>query len=628
MIGFEHILDIILELPREAVKKVKELIKKDVSAEKEYSSVPAGTPFIGIELLEKLEVPKIIDEVLGEKHTSLDELKGNRYKEKDEEVVPSVGTILSVVIADMIAKPKEITRIYKVEEISDSWKLFELFGINPQKLNDDKILRSMSKLGTNMNRTNEILLKLVLNVSNIYGVPLESFFLDSTVLELDGGFEDADKVTAGRGAKSHSQLITSLLVASKSKIAIGGFVYSGNTNDATTLPDAIEVINKVVPKVNEEATIELAMDRIYITAKNVQIMDANEKVKIKWLGPLKSGLSETKFRKIVDEAYEKNLWQKISYRSPKEIARNDSPMLEAFETTWIMSEEIKPELEPGQKRRPNGSIKKIEIDVRCVVYKDPKKAYNEKKKREEKRQKLEKKLVEFSNKINKRNLKTVEECKKALDKILNNYPGFENFLEINLSEINLNEQTDEKMIIFKYAWKENIYKKEENYDGLFALLTAYSKEEKDSNALIGIYRTRNEVEMNFRDLKGILDLERLFVREPERIDAYIFLKILAYFVLAFLRWYLLEKCDVKTTERRVQEALGNINIVEGEFSSSKIPFCGITGDNMLNKLIREKFGLANPYKSINEINDNNIKKVVDWLRKKAENCSDIAENSE
>jgi transposase len=412
-----------------------------------------------------------------------------------------------------------------------------------------------------------------------------------------------------------------LLIASKSRVPVGTFVYPGNTNDATTLPNAIEVINKVVPEVNKDANIELVMDRIYITAKNVQMMRANEEVNIKWLGPLKSGLSEAKFQKTVDEAYEKNLWEKISYRSPKEIARNDSPALEAFETTWVMSEEIKPELEPGQKRRPNGSIKKIEVDVRCVVYKDPKKAYNEKKSREEKRQKLEKKLVEFSNKLNKRNLKTVEGCKKALDKILKNYPGFGNFLKFTL-----NGKVDEE-VIFTYDWKEDVYKKEENYDGVFALLTEYSKEEKNSNTLIGLYRARNEVEMNFRDLKGILDLERLFVREPERIDAYIFLKVLAYFVLAFLRWYLLEKCNVKTTESKVQEALGNINIVEGEFSSSNITFCGITGDNMLSKLIREKFGLTNPYKSINEINENNVKKVIDWLYKKAEDCSDIAENS-
>ncbi|MHB1651499.1 MAG: hypothetical protein ACYCVD_03355 [Desulfitobacteriaceae bacterium] len=39
----------------------------------------------------------------------------------------------------------------------------------------------------------------------------------------------------------------------------------------------------------------------------------------------------------------------------------------------------------------------------------------------------------------------------------------------------------------------------------------------------------------FKDLKGILDLEKIIYRKPERIDVYIFLKVIAYFVLALMR---------------------------------------------------------------------------------------------
>jgi transposase len=627
MMNLGNILDIIIGLPKEVAKKFKELISKDESEEKECTSVPAGTPFVAIELLEKLGVPAIIDDLLGEEHTSLELLKRNRDKEEDEQILPSTGVVLSILIADMIARSKKITRIYKVEDISSHWKLFELFGINPQKLNDDRILRALSKLGSDSDGMNGIILKLTLKVCEVYGVPLESILLDSTVVPLDGEFNDASKVTVGRGSESSSQLITSLIVAAKSKIPIGGFVYPGNTNDATTLPDAINVINNVVSEVNKNGNIELIMDRIYITAKNVLMMRANEKVKINWLGPLKSGLSEVKFREKINQAYEQDLWKKISYRSPKETAKNEEPTLEAFETIWVMSEEIKPELEAGQKRRAKGSIKRIEANVRCVVYKDAKKACSDKKNRDEKRKKLDVVLKEFSSKINKRKLKTIDACDEALNKILKKYSGFEKFLECSL-----NSKEEKGIINLKWEWNESNYKEEEKYDGLFALLTEYSQEEKDGNTLIGLYRGRNEIEMNFRDLKGILDLERLFIREPERIDAYIFLKIIAYFVLAFLRWYALEKCNVKTTESKVQDALGDINIIESEFSDSNITFCGITGDNRLCRLFREEFGLPSPYKSINVMNNVSVSRIIDWLSKTYnqltdKNSPDIIENS-
>ena len=119
--------------------------------------------------------------------------------------------------------------------------------------------------------------------------------------------------------------------------------------------------------------------------------------------------------------------------------------------------------------------------------------------------------------------------------------------------------------------------------------------------------------MNFRDLKGILELERVFIQEPERIDAYIFLKIIAYFVLSFLRWYVNEKCNAKTTESKIQNSFGDINIIEGELSPTGITFCEITGDSQFCKIIRDSLGLSNPYSVTRELNAKNIEKFRKWL---------------
>ncbi len=58
-------------------------------------------------------------------------------------------------------------------------------------------------------------------------------------------------------------------------------------------------------------------------------------------------------------------------------------------------------------------------------------------------------------------------------------------------------------------------------------------------------------------MKGIPDMGKIIYQIPERIDAYIFLKVVAYFAPAFLRSY--AACEgVKTTEKRIQESMGDM----------------------------------------------------------------------
>nr|WP_042316302.1 hypothetical protein [Desulfofarcimen acetoxidans] len=49
---------------------------------------------------------------------------------------------------------------------------------------------------------------------------------------------------------------------------------------------------------------------------------------------------------------------------------------------------------------------------------------------------------------------------------------------------------------------------------------------------------RNDIEISFRFLKGSLDLQQVFLRNPERVDAYCFLKVLAMLVLNLAAWLL------------------------------------------------------------------------------------------
>jgi len=117
---------------------------------------------------------------------------------------------------------------------------------------------------------------------------------------------------------------------------------------------------------------------------------------------LKMGLSEKEVRRLIDEAGEQRKWEPINYRSTKEERGKIEPPLTAFESRWTLKEKIKPNLEPGQKRRPKGSIQTVEIEVRCVFYRHQGNAENEKGRREAEKARLDEELKDFNSKLNKR----------------------------------------------------------------------------------------------------------------------------------------------------------------------------------------------------------------------------------
>ena len=189
---------------------------------------------------------------------------------------------------------------------------------------------------------------------------------------------------------------------------------------------------------------------------------------------------------------------------------------------------IKPDLQPGQKRRPKGSIKTVEIVVRCVYYRHELNAERERENRQFKMEQMDKSLQEVRCKLNKRKYRDLEFCKNKLSKLLNSYSDVKEFVKCDIS------QTSEGVISLVWAWDYEGIQQESKYDGIFALLTNYTKKQVNKNVLIKKYRNRDEVEVDFKEMKGLLDLERVLFQRPERIDTYVFIKVIAFFVLTFM----------------------------------------------------------------------------------------------
>jgi len=472
-------------------------------------------------------------------------------------------------------------------------------------LNDDRLLRTLSKLGVNPSDMEDILQGMTLDVSEQFKIGLSRFFVDGSVLQLDGVFAQASKVCPGRGQDSLSQLVASLVVASGSRLPVSFDVLPGGTNDSTTLPKALVAMDRVAPP----GPIEWIADRIFPTAKNILFLQNQKQREYRFIAPLKTGVSERRFLELTDQAWDQEQWKNIHYRSAEETRKNRERSYQAYETKWTLTDIEKPELQPGQTRRPKGSIIYHEVIVRCAVYRHGFKADQELQNREKQRVACEAALEDFLKKLNKRNLQTLSECEQAGVRLLKEFPKVKPFVNLELSE------NAHKAVVLSWTWDEDAYTRQKRYDGIFAMLTNHPQD-VSANELLCRYRDRNQVEMNFRDLKGLLDLERIFMQIPERIDAYLFIKVLAYFVLAFLRWYAEEHGYGKMTEAKIQDQLSEMGISRISIEPLGIDKWSVANDNPLTIFFRSSLGLPDPHETINILNtltDAN-RQITLWLQ--------------
>lgn len=585
------------ELPQEIKNVLFSLLRIS-----DLRTTPAGAVLIGMQLLSLLGVPRIIDDVLGEEHTSLEQLKGDYNR--GCKTVPSPGIVLAMLVADMLAYPKHIARLYKVEELAEEWYTGPLMGICPKLLNDDRIGRCLSKLGSTLDIMEDILTLLTVNVAERFSIPLSRFFIDNTVLQLDGEFAKALKVTTGRGRDSLSQLLVSLTIAAGSRIPVAFGVLPGRTNDAQTLAEPISKIDHLAAP---GATVELCVDRGYLSGDNVYFL-LNQPRKYLFTIPLTTDKAGKSFCDLVDQAWDSSLWQQIDYVSAQEAKYKRKNSYTCFETTWTLTSTEKPPLEEGQKRRPKGSIIHHTMELRCVIYRSDNNAKAECGVRECKVAKCNEALIDIQGKLNKRNLVTIDAVKAKINEIVKKF-RVNKFIRIDIAA------NEHEAVVLSWTWDNDALFREKRYDGIFAFLTNHSVHKVDAKALVRKYRDRNQSEMNFADLKGLLDLERVLVHLPERIDSYIFIKVLAYFILAFLRFYAESNGQKKITETKIQDAFSRLAIGKVTIEPLDIPRWSLANDNKLATWLRDSLSLPDPAPYVDKLNDLvDVNKMIDhWL---------------
>ena len=121
-------------------KEVFDEFLTEIKVVQTLEASPVGSVLMGMYILEFVGFPRYVDEILDEEHKSIEQLRNSYHdRHETEKLKPSSGIILSLMVADMIARPRNITPAYKFEEMAVKWRTAPLLGIEPAYLNDDRI---------------------------------------------------------------------------------------------------------------------------------------------------------------------------------------------------------------------------------------------------------------------------------------------------------------------------------------------------------------------------------------------------------------------------------------------------------------------------------------------------------
>ena len=598
----QPIIKQLAKLPQKVLAKIMPELRVDVP-----QANPSGAVLIGIFLARAIGIGKIIDDCVGEKYITYEHLREDKANGSKCQV--STGLACEIIIGDMLGKNQNLTRLYKIEEQCEKWQVEKIIGVPAKKFNDDKIGRSLDAINSAPELIPQILQSIVLSVAKKFGVPLDRFYNDTSSVPVSGAMENNEKVQYGYGGlPNEKQLVQNLTISAGASLPVVAAIDPGNVQGGTTFERSFEGVKKITG----DQEFEMIIDRGILTQNNMHLMLSKSDNKAIFIGPLKDELSKSWVLKQLDNS-QKDTHVTITYRSKKEVERDLPSHYTALETEYTFKVEIDPppkkdKCKKDKRRRKKGECKYVTYTVRAVIYCDINKKQNEKERRLERITQMENTLTELNEKLNKRNLITVEDCNKVVDKVFKGKPEMRRLFNVKV------EVNQHNALIMSWSKDDTIIPEFEKTDGIFVLLTNHQKEIVDANELLIRYRGRNDIEMSFRFLKSSLDLEQIFLRIPERVDAYCFLKVLAMLVINVAAW-LLAKHVKKISPQKLQKEIGDITIVEQRLEP--IGVCHWVGTNIpkiVNVLV-DLFNLPHPLELVEIINKsiNFPLKVEEWF---------------
>jgi transposase len=445
----------------------------------------------------------------------------DKYCATEAEV--NIGAVILILCLNRLTAPQPLSGI---ADWAANVVIEELTGVPASKLNDDRLARALDAIYPHLQ---EIWAEIAGRALIRYRIDLSLVFYDLTAFYFEGEYKNSARVTFGysRKRKGKKQGKLALNVTARERFPFLYELLDGNTADVSTVQANMQRLLTVLREqgwpVDE---VMVVGDRAMLSA---EIVLAYHRANLKYLGALKvMGKTEKALIRGVSEAeLQKHHLSENHYgvKRPYTFKHND----ESVSAVALVT--LSRPLRRKQRCRRAEQIRQCLATLQTMA----------------------------TQRLNVRKYKRKTYAEDQIRKQVLNKPGGK-FLQVELS----GEDGD-----LSLSWHVDVEALKEAMvlDGKFLLIT--NDPSLSGAEMVARYGEKDKVEKRFRTVKGPIQLRPIFLHRDDRIEALVFVNMLALLTYSVLEL----KCrrqGLTVTGEAVLKAFACLSVVYTTFADSSV----------------------------------------------------------
>lgn len=469
----------------------------------------------------------------------------DRHLPVDPQAEFTHGTVLSLLVAARLFNPVALSN---VDQWADDSGADVLWNMPSAKINDDRLGRSLDAFFT---QRHSILAEIALWVSHEFGVPLREVHYDPTHILFEGAYDNAvaraapvidgattrsddaldpAHITAGRGTDDappgslmiHAGLST--IVDQWGPLPLFGHTIDGNQNGRTAIAEHLALLRKHLPF----PQLTMISDRGTFSAGHLQrLKDAG--------GYALCSAPWDEFRPLFDAHRATLLWKQASFHSVEQQRRRDTGSTmpqEHYELTELCHQLTDP-----------GSGKPIDCRVVFVFSTADQKVVR--RQRQKQIDKLHAGLLKIEKSVaSGRRGTDFEAVTRRVGKLFG-VKKTARYFSWELQKLSAAERKQlpppgracrRPMRRFRFTFDDAAVKHDEQYDGYSVLVATLPADQASADELFTQFKQQSYSEQVNSQFKGPLEIRPVFLHSPRRVEALVFLMM-----IALTLYYLLQR---------------------------------------------------------------------------------------
>ncbi len=441
----------------------------------------------------------------------------------------SHGEVFEAMIYNRLSSPSPL---YRVERWALSHSMEALFGIDPMKLNDDRIARTLEAVAE---KINEIQGSLSLNMMNVFNISSQTVHYDITSLSFEGAYLESEMVRFGYSRDKRpdlKQVNLSLDVTHDGAVPIWSSALEGNKSDVTTVVNNMKNLQQHI-RTKDYVTI---MDRGMVSGDNLHCLMDNGVGFIAAV-PLK-GQAVDLILSTSDDKY-----SKVDYTdmSGDDIIRAAQCLID-FRTKKV-------------KKGAGG----IYFRIPGYIYDSSRKRTRDRLSREKGIRKITEIFEDIESKLNTRKYGKRDYVVTQIEKQTGKKKA-RSLFRWELSGV-------DGELKLEYRLDDESVRNEEILDGKYIIGT--DDESRSAGEVLKSYKSQYLVEWRFRNLKSNLKVSPIFLEKDIRIMGLIFVTVVSLMAYSLLE-HLCRKAELGMTAFILFQYFGVSMFTRIKFSDGQI----------------------------------------------------------